>query len=53
MSSSLTKNLHKEKPYKEPGAKRIKVDGQSFGEKTHQVGEKMIELDYVSSDEEH
>lgn len=52
LSSSVTKNLHKERPYKEPGAKRIKVDGHSSGEENHQVGQNMIELDYVSSDEE-
>ncbi|KAL3514994.1 hypothetical protein ACH5RR_021896 [Cinchona calisaya] len=49
LSTSVKKDLQREKSHKEPDAKRIKV-GQVPGEKAN--GEKMIELDFVSSDEE-
>lgn len=52
LSTSMKKDLQREKSYREPDAKRIKAVGQAPGEKVNLVGEKMIELDFVSSDEE-
>ena len=48
----MTNDLRKGRPYKEPGTKRIKVEGQALRVKNDQVGPKMIELDFVSSDDE-
>ncbi|KAI5647832.1 hypothetical protein M9H77_33837 [Catharanthus roseus] len=52
LSSSLQKDLQKERSYKEPDTKKIKVDGPALGEKNNHVGTKMIELEFISSDEE-
>ncbi|CAI9104749.1 OLC1v1003495C3 [Oldenlandia corymbosa var. corymbosa] len=53
VSTSTRKEFEREKSCKEPDAKRIKVKGQAAaGEKVNTVGEKMIELEFISSDEE-
>lgn len=51
LSTSTKKGRQIEKSYEEPETKRVKLS-QSQGERVNFVGEKMIELDFVSSDEE-
>lgn len=50
---SLRKDMHRSRPSQQPDSKKIKIDQlQAPVEKGKQVGEKMIELDLFSSDDE-
>ncbi|KAL2537777.1 minichromosome maintenance 10 [Forsythia ovata] len=52
-SRSLRKDVHRSRPSQQPDAKKIKLDQRQVPvEKGKQVGEKMIELDLFSSDDE-